>query len=178
MAINEAPINLTGNSGANVLLGNSQANTIAGGEGNDTLRGGIGGDDMLSGGGGSDRLEGRSGNDSLTGGSGRDYFVFLDTPSIGGEDQVADFIRGTDELRFENAAFTALGSSGALASGDGRFRSGSNITTGQDGSDRLIYNTTTDSLYYDPDGSGSLGSQLIATFAGNPTLSASDITII
>ena len=31
---------------------------------------------------------------------------------------------------------------------------------------------------YDPDGSGSLGSQLIATFAGNPTLSASDITII
>jgi hypothetical protein len=59
-----------------------------------------------------------------------------------------------------------------------RCRSGSGITTGQDSSDGLIYNSTTDSLYYDPDGSGSAGSRLIATFAGNPTLSASDIAII
>ncbi len=139
---------------------------------------GIGGNDTLSGGAGNDRLEGRFHNDRLTGGSGRDYFLFLDTPTMEGVDHITDFVRGTDELLFENATFTALGGSGALASGDGRFRSGSGITTGQDSSDRLIYNTTTDSLYYDPDGSGSLGSQLIATFAGNPTLSASDITII
>ena len=170
-------INGTGNALSNAISGNDVANTLAGGDGNDTLLG-MGANDMLSGGGGSDRLEGRTGDDRLTGGSGRDYFAFVDGPSSGGLDHVADFVRGTDELLFENAGFTELGTSGALAAGDGRFRSGSNITTGQDSSDRLIYDTFSDSLYYDPDGSGSLGSQLIATFAGNPTQSASDITII
>jgi Ca2+-binding RTX toxin-like protein len=131
------------------------------------------------GGAGSDRLEGRFRDDSLTGGSGRDYFVFLDTPVVEGVDRITDFVRGTNELLFENATLTALRASGALAAGDGRFRTVSgNITTGQDSSDRLIYNTSSDNLYYDPDGSGPAGSQLIATFAGNPTLSASDITII
>src|SRR5688572_15526904 len=176
-ATDAGPINLTGNSGSNLLVGNFLVNVLTGGDGNDTLQG-HDGNDTLSGGAGRDRLEGRFRNDSLTGGSGRDYFVFLDTPVVEGVDRITDFVRGTDELLFENGTLTALGASGALAAGDGRFRSGSSITTGQDSSDRLIYNTTTDSLYYDPDGSGSAGSQLIATFAGNPTLSASDITII
>ena len=154
-----AAINGTGNALNNRITGNSSANSLAGGAGND-------------------RLEGRRGNDSLTGGTGADQFVFLDAPSSGGVDRVTDFVRGTDELLFENSAFTALGASGAMASGDGRFRSGAGVTTGRDTSDRLVYNTSTGNLYYDADGSGSGGSVLIANFAGNPTLSASDITVI
>jgi serralysin len=170
-------INGTGNALNNSIVGSDVANTLAGGDGNDTLLG-IFGNDTLSGGGGSDRLEGRVGNDSLTGGSGADRFAFVDDPAFGGVDQITDFVRGSDELLFENAAFTALGSSGAWAAGDGRFRSGERITTGQDSTDRLIYNTSTDSLYYDADGSGSGGSVLVATFAGNPALAATDITVI
>jgi Ca2+-binding RTX toxin-like protein len=153
---------------------------LAGGEGNDTLRG-LGGNDTLSGEGGNDRLEGRSGNDSLTGGSGVDHFVFRDSPTTGGVDRITDFVRGTDELLFENAVFTALGTSGAMAAGDGRFRSVTGTTTtGQDSTDRLIYNSSTDNLYYDSDGSGSGGSVLVATVtvAGNLVLTATDFTVI
>jgi Ca2+-binding RTX toxin-like protein len=173
-----AAINGTGNALSNVITGNNAANSLAGGDGNDTLRG-LGGNDTLSGGGGNDRLEGRTGNDSLTGGSGVDHFVFLDAPTAGGVDRITDFVRGTDELLFENAVFSGLGASGAMAAGDGRFRSVTGTTTtGQDSTDRLVYNSSTGSLYYDADGSGSGGSVLVATFAGNPALAATDFTVI
>lgn len=152
-------MNGTGNSLNNSISGNSIANTLAGLDGNDTL-------------------SGSGGNDSLSGGAGRDFFVFLDSPGSGGVDRVADFARGTDELLFENEAFSALGAAGAWTAGDARFRSGAGVTTGGDSSDRLVYDTSTGSLYYDADGSGSGGSHLIATFAGNPALSATDITVI
>jgi Ca2+-binding RTX toxin-like protein len=170
-------INGTGNALNNRIDGSDIANTLAGGDGNDTLLG-FGGNDTLLGGVGNDRLEGRIGNDSLTGGSGADRFAFVGNPALSGVDRITDFVRGSDELLFENANFTALGSSGAWAAGDGRFRSGAGITRGQDSTDRLVYNLSTGSLYYDADGSGSGGSHLIATFAGNPTLSASDFTVI
>jgi Ca2+-binding RTX toxin-like protein len=159
------------------FTGNSSANSFDARGGNDNISGG-GGNDTMLGGSGNDRLTGGSGNDSLTGGSGVDHFVFLATPSQSGVDRITDFASGTDELLLDNAAFTALGGSGAWGSTDGRFRSGAGVTTGRDSSDRLIYDTSADRLYYDADGSGSGGSVLVATFAGNPTLSASDITII
>jgi Ca2+-binding RTX toxin-like protein len=170
-------VSLTGNNGANVISAFSGGNLMDGRGGNDTLNG-ANGNDTLRGGDGNDRLVGRFGDDSLTGGAGRDSFVFLDGPPFGGVDRITDFVRGSDELLFENAAFTALGASGAWAAGDGRFRSGAGITTGQDSTDRLIYNKSTGSLYYDADGSGSGGSVLVATFAGNPALAATDFTVI
>jgi Ca2+-binding RTX toxin-like protein len=106
------------------------------------------------------------------------HFVFRDEPTPGRMDRVTDFVSGTDELLFENAVFTGLGAAGGFAAGDGRFRSGAGITTGQDSSDRLVYNTNTGSLYYDADGSGSGAAQLIATFQGNPAIAAADITVI
>jgi Ca2+-binding RTX toxin-like protein len=172
-------VSLTGNSGSNVISAFSGGNLMDGQGGNDTLNGATG-SDTLRGGDGNDRLVGRSGNDSLTGGAGMDHFVFLDPPPFGGVDRITDFVRRSDELLFENAAFTALGASGAMADGDGRFRRVTDINTktGQDSTDRLVYNSSTGSLYYDADGSGSGGSVLVATFAGNPTLSASDFTVI
>ena len=41
---------------------------------------------------------------------------------------------------------------------------------------RLLYNTG--SLYYDADGNGAGAAQIVATFQGNPALTATDITII
>jgi Ca2+-binding RTX toxin-like protein len=70
-------INLTGNSGANVLTGNAAANTLNGNGGNDTLIGGLG-------------------NDVLTGGLGSDVFKFTDVTS--GNDRITDFRSGQDKI--------------------------------------------------------------------------------
>ena len=170
-------INGTGNALANLMIGNGAANSLSGADGRDTLRGGAGNDTLL-GGAGNDRLEGRTGNDSLMGGSGNDLFMFLDAPGASGVDRVADFVRGSDEVVLENAVHRNLGTSGAMAAGDARFRAGAGITTGQDSSDRIVYNTSSGQLFYDADGSGAGSSVLIATFAGNPALTATDFTVL
>src|SRR3954451_15841719 len=133
--------------------------------------------ESLAGGAGNDTLDGRGGNDSLTGGAGADTFVFDTAPGTGNVDQVTDFVSATDKLSFDNAAYTALGSVGNFAAGDARFASGAGLTSGQDASDRLIYNTTTGQLFYDADGNGAGASQLIATLQGHPNLAATDIVV-
>ena len=72
---------------------------------------------------------------------------------------------------------SALGAIGNFAAGDARFWS-SSTGTAHDANDRVIYNTSTGSLYYDADGSGAGAAQLIATFQGNPAVSATDIVVI
>jgi Ca2+-binding RTX toxin-like protein len=150
---------------------------VIGGAFNDRFTGSAAADNF-DGRGGDDTFFGRGGNDRLTGGTGRDSFMFVDAPAAGGVDRITDFASGTDELVFENAAFTTLGAAGELTAGDGRFRSGAGLVSGQDTDDRLIYNTTTGNLYYDADGSGSGAAQLIATLSGAAAVAATDFTVI
>ena len=126
--------------------------------------------ESLNGGGGNDTLDGRGGNDTLTGGAGADTFV-------NGAAQVTDFVSGTDKLSFDNAIFTDLGAPGNFAAGDARFAAGAGFSSGQDASDRIIYDTSRGLLFYDPDGSGVRPSQLIGTLQGAPALLATDITV-
>lgn len=58
------------------------------------------------------------------------------------------------------------------------FWSVAGATSGHDADDRLVYNTSTGSLYYDADGNGAGAAQIVATFQGNPSISAADITVI
>jgi len=84
-----APLNATGDDGANTITGNSGANILEGGDGADTLIGFAGTDDLsggagndvlragvdadfLSGGADNDVLAGQGGNDELEGGTGDD----------------------------------------------------------------------------------------------------------
>ena len=144
------------------LTNEPHAYFVDGREGNDTL---IGGDDR----------------DTITGGLGNDTFVFLrpsDPEFDLSVDQLEDFGAGADRLNFDNRGFTQLGAAGDFTTGDARFASGAGLTSGQDGSDRLIYDTLNGDLYYDPDGSGAAGSVQVARFTGAPALVATDITVI
>jgi len=141
------------------LTGAAAAETLEGREGNDTL-------------------SGMGGNDTLAGGTGADSFVFAATPDAGNVDLLTDFVSGTDKAAFDNAVFTALGADGNFTAGDARFAAGAGFTSGQDASDRIVYNTTTGQLCYDADGSGAGAAQLVATFQGAPAIAATDITVI
>src|SRR5262249_48583314 len=85
---------------------------------------------------------------------------------------------GSDRLQFNGAAFTQLGAAGSFAPGDARFVSGAGLTSGQDASDRLVYNTSTGQLFYDADGNGAGASVLVATLQGAPALAATDIMVV
>jgi len=53
------------------------------------------------------------------------------------------------------------------------------MTTSQDASDRIIYDTTTGNIYYDADGTGAATAKLFATLTTHPgTLTAVDFFIV
>lgn len=171
---------LTGNGTANKLIGNDGKDTFIGNNGNDTLIGGRG-NDILKGGNDNDLLIGGKGNDSLTGGPGQDIFLFNTFPTSGNIDRINDFSIYNDTIRIENDIFTGLGlTTGPLASS--LFIAGAGMTDAQEASVRLIYNTTTGGLFYDPDGLGGAVALKFAALwvAGNnhPTVTAADFFVV
>ena len=145
---------------------------------NDSIKGGFVAE-TLEGREGNDTLSGMAGNDTLIGGTGQDTFLFAaNATGVANADVVADFVSATDKLTFDNFVFTGMGPTGNFAAEDARFASGAGLTSGQDASDRLIYNTTTGQLFYDADGNGAGAAQLVATLQGRPAVTATDIAVV
>jgi Ca2+-binding RTX toxin-like protein len=175
---------LDGRDGNDTLLGGDDDDTLNGGNGNDALFGGNDddflyggiGSDTISGDAGNDRIEGDAGNDTLTGGAGTDSFVFDAPVSPSNADVITDF-QSVDRILLDHAVMTALGATGNFTPNDQRFwASGSG--TAHDSTDRILYNTNTGELWYDPDGVLSMSRQLIATLQDDPTLLATQISVI
>lgn len=82
-----------------VVNGTAGSDVLFGGLGADTLLGGAGSDD-LDGSAGNDILRGGAASDSLRGGAGNDRFVF-DGRQFG-NDTIADFTRGKDQIDLRN----------------------------------------------------------------------------
>ncbi len=152
----EKSINATGNELANSLVGNSKNNILIGNAGNDTLEGG-------------------KGNDKLTGGTGSDTFVFQfkDYDFMGdfavravNVDTITDFKKGVDIIQL-SSDFTQNG-----------FISVLNIkrtTTNME----LIYDSTTRTLYFDADGSGThYTPTAFIKFTGKVSLDMNDFEVI
>lgn len=140
------------------LTGNSVANTLQGNAGNNLIAGGLG-------------------NDVLGGGTGSDAFIFntaLNTTT--NRDTITDYSTAADTIRLENAIFTGLG----LATGVLTSTKFAASTTGaaQDAFDRILYNTVTGVLSYDPDGTGSAKAVQFALLANKPGLTASEFFVI
>jgi lysophospholipase L1-like esterase len=141
---------------------------ITGSELADYLRG-DGQDNRIIGRGGADRIEGGEGSDVLTGSGSADTFVWR-TPSEGG-DRITDF-RSVDYLEFSAEGFGG----GLVPDGTAILRSaGTPRPKGDAG--QFLYDRDDGRLFWDIDGTGSEGRELIVTLSGAPSLSASDFLI-
>jgi Ca2+-binding RTX toxin-like protein len=157
--------------GADVLRGNAAGNILFGNGGNDRLGGAAG----------SDALIGGAGRDTLTGGAGSDVFIFLRPGD--GADVITDFTRvveagGSDGLRIDASNF---GIGGDDPRGDPlperAFHSG-RTNQAQDRSDRLVFRTSDETLWFDRDGKGGEGPVLIADFSDGVRLVAAEFVLI
>src|SRR5687768_7248900 len=138
------------------ITGNASAQNLAARAGDDTLAGG-------------------GGIDTLWGGSGNDTFIFREMGTANA-DSIGDWTSGQDTLLLDAAVMTALGVSGDFTAGDARFWA-SSTGVAHDADDRIIFNSTTRQIFYDADGNGSGGAQLIATLQTGATLAATDIAV-
>ncbi|GAB1393619.1 hypothetical protein MASR1M60_17830 [Rhodocyclaceae bacterium] len=160
--------------GVTVNLGLKMAQDT-GGAGTDTLLSmenlvGSAHADQLSGSRSKNVLMGGEGADILTGGNGRDIFRYEATTE--GGDMLTDFRSGQDKLAFSGEAFGGL-SSGKIDAG--LFAIGSSAQTAEQ---RFVFNSATNSLYYDADGSGGETAVLIGTFTGVTSLLVKDFVIL
>jgi Ca2+-binding RTX toxin-like protein len=138
------------------ISGSTKDDNIVAGAGADSMSGGNG-NDTLSGGAGNDTLVGGAGTDVLTGGDGADWFVFDTSLGTSNIDSIKDFVTGTDKIVLSSKVvgkFTGSSTGSAITSGN--FVVGAGATAiAKDKDDYLIYDTTSDLLYYDADGNGS-----------------------
>lgn len=174
----------TGTGKADKLFGDARGNTLDGKGGNDYLRPGAGkdkargdsGNDTIDGGSGKDLIAGGSGKDRLVGGGQADSFVFDVRPAAKHADTIVDFAPGLDRIRLDGDLFKRIGPS--LEAGE--FYAAAGATAGQDGDDRIVYDTTTGKLYYDADGAKAGGAKAIhfATLSNLALLDAGDFVIV
>ena len=167
-------VNVEGAAGgrfADWLLGNAADNLFMGRAGNDSMSGGAGNDHLMS----------EGGNDALTGGSGADEFRFAAPAGTADADRITDFVPGSDKIVLDGS-FTsyheeAATTFGDFAPNDDRFYAARGATAAHDDTDRVIYDTSSGRLYYDPDGTGPAPVLIMATLQGAPALAATDFTV-
>lgn len=165
----------TGDTYTNIeaVIGGTKIDTLRGNS-VDNLLEGRGGSDRLYGGDGQDTLRGGAGVDLLTGGVGADVFEFAGQLDF--KDTITDFAVGVDFLRFAGEGIGLGDYAGGLD--PTRFYSGTS-NAAADVYDRLIFDTTTSTLWYDRDGSGTRHQAvLVATLQGVTDLTAASIDIV
>jgi Ca2+-binding RTX toxin-like protein len=93
----------------------------------------------------------------LTGGDGADWFVFDTSLGSSNVETIKDVLTGSDKIVLSVKVFTKFtGSSAGTAITAGKLVVGAGTTAkAADSNDYLIYDTTSDLLYYDADGDGS-----------------------
>lgn len=145
----------------NEIVGTSMSETLVGTSGADNING-IGG---------SDKLLGMLGEDILRGGAGYDQFYF-NTVLNGEVDTVIDFSTIYDRIILENSIFVGL-RTGYL--GSSQFYIGA---IAHDSTDRIIYDSMTGVISWDPDGNGVAAPIQFAEIQENLKLSYADFYVV
>ena len=148
----------TGNDLDNIMHGNAEDNILDGSSGHDRIFGNAGNDTIIGG----------EGMDTVTGGAGSDVFVFSSISDAG--DRLNDFASGVDQIELDLAGFVDLA---GLALADA-FIFGSEAL---DSDDRLIYDQSSSTLYYDADGAGGADQTLLANLNFGATLLHTDFLL-
>ena len=143
--------NAIGGSADDTLVGNAAANVLAGGGGNDVLTGGAGADTF-------------------------DFSAILDAAT--NVDMITDFFPGTDRILLDLEVFSGLGAAGPLAAE--ALAMGGGMAQGQEGDDRIVYDTSSGALYFDPDGTGGAAAVQFALLGttSHPALAYSDFDLV
>lgn len=157
--------------GSDFVYGLAGNDRVEGGTGSDRLYGGDGNDTLL-GGDSTDTLYGGMGLDVLTGGTGSDRFVFNSLPEAA-IDRVTDYSVPYDTIWLENGVFAAIGNGGTLASA--AFYRGAQA---HDTTDRVLYDSSTGIVKYDPDGTGGAVAAHVAQLQGGLALTYADFYVI
>jgi len=123
-----------------------------------------------------DTLTGGLGSDRITGGDGADHFIFNKISSNKTAYTILDFATTVDKLEFAKTAFLGLDPLEQIP--EALLWVSSTDTAAHDADDRIIYNTTTGALFYDPDGLNGDAALQIATLSTRPPISYADIIII
>jgi Ca2+-binding RTX toxin-like protein len=145
---------VTGSAYDDTLSGNALANTLKGGAGADVI-------------------DGRGGNDILYGNAGQDTFVFDTVLNVTTNvDSIMDFSVVDDSVQLDQTIFSVL-QTGQLASA--AFFQG---TSAHDSDDRIIYDSASGNLYYDPDGNGSAAQTVIAHLSTGLALTNADFLVV
>lgn len=118
---------------------------------------------------------GNSVANQLTGNGGKDSFVFASKLSDFNVDTITDFNAAEDVLILDRAIFKALSANDVLS--EKELFISANSTNAETTQQRIIFNPSTDGLYYDADGLGGENSLLFALLPNVVTLSAAQIFI-
>ncbi len=164
----------TGTAAAAVITGTTALSINASAALNGLSISGNAGINRLTGTGFDDVINGGSGNDTLIGGAGIDVFRFDSSlNALTNVDHITDFsIAQNEGIQLENAVFTALVTTGALAAT--AFVIGLAATTADQ---RIVYNSGTGLLNYDPDGNGLLRATQFATLSAGLALTAGSFMV-
>lgn len=142
------------------------------GDSNDNIFYGGGGDDSLVGRSGDDTLRGGDGADVLDGGRGEDLFDFSDLPGETQGNWQGDVI-----VDFSSAEDDKLGFTTEFFGADGKALVYTDRGPATE-EPSFFFNARTHRLWYDADGSGDGGMQLIATLLGVNKLGGSDFVLL
>lgn len=115
-------------------------------------------------------ITGNSAANQLTSGTGNDIFKFL---TKGPSDKITDYNVASDTVQLENAAFTALKTTGTLVAGQFKV-----VAQAADANDFIIYNKAAGTLLYDADGNGAATATQIATIGVGLNMTNIDIVVI
>lgn len=152
-----------GNANIQTFIGTSQDDTFVGNSGNDVLTGNAGADTFVFG----------NVHEQVVTGAATEVQSYVDTAfSLTGVDTITDFLSGVDKIQLNLDQYASLAgfSVANLVSGAG--------AVAMDADDYLLFNSTSNTLSYDEDGSGAGAAVNIATLTGVTTFTAGDVVVV
>ena len=121
------------------------------------------------------QIIGNAGANTLTGNGGNDTFFFGSALGGGNIDTITDYNVADDQFELVRTIFNGIAATGAL---DADAFVANTTGNAEDATDRIIYNSNTGGVFYDPDGTGVTAATQFATVTAGLGITAADFNVI